>query len=751
MKLSAKTLAKRWLIFLAVWLIVFAFAPLRQLAHVQWQHTLWPLSALAGAGGEKISYTELAAQHPREASVWAQAAGEYWLSQPQPDPEDDASRAATAASQKLFPGEREKDQHAEERRRLDITIEKFPDQPWLIAKRLNNSWGYIFGERTGGELADINLAANKAAGIPSPERREVGSYQMNLKPAELQRILELCVRGQKLEPQNAYYDWTRTYFLALAWRDKEAWRALDTAARKPTFNDHQLEALRAQLGARAILLNRPLLWEEKLMMAYATLFPQLARYREFARIVSWQSIKAQRRGDHALALRLIGSFAKVSAKMRDDSKFVIERLVAIAMESIVVMGATYDARSGVSPPAWRKGTTAQMFRARIGSASDYAIAHGRRDLADWLARDAAKAAAVRTSLPLLGAAGTSFQDAVFILLLRTLGTMLLTTLPLCFLAWLLAGWIFKAALFQKRLHWNMPVLFESEKIAPRDVAHASLACGGLNFIGYAALGVLVAALTFSFIALGLGQLGALQNSISQYFVNAQGAPDVWESLFYSLLNGENLFRGIFGDDAYHSYAQWVLALLPLAVSALWCMKVAVARQKKWQAISAGEAPPARMGVLPSTRALLQEYLGRPAPAQRELTPRTDLNAVALASSAFRNLLFGAFWVSWLLTAFWPGQRQEALAFYAPLFGALLLGGGLWLDLFLRWKKRRGAFNHRRRAARFGLRLMRESWLGWLALGSVLFLLTLLVALPLRSRADAQIARYLTRGEVAMRK
>jgi hypothetical protein len=178
------------------------------------------------------------------------------------------------------------------------------------------------------------------------------------------------------------------------------------------------------------------------------------------------------------------------------------------------------------------------------------------------------------------------------------------------------------------------------------------------------------------------------------------------------------------------------------------MKVAVARQKRWQVISAGEAPPVQAGVLPFARARLQEYLGRSAPAQRELTPRADFDAVALASSAFRNLLLGAFWILWLLTALWPGQRQEPLAFYAPLFGALLLGGGLWLDLFMRWKKRRGAFNHRRRAARFGLRLVREGWLGWLALGSVLFLLTLLLAWPLRSRADAQITRFLTLGEIA---
>jgi hypothetical protein len=107
---SAKTSPKRRLIFLSAWLIIFAVTPLRQLTRVQMQHTIWPLSALAGARSSGLSYTELAPAYPHEASVWAQAAGESWLSAPQPDLEDDTSRATQAASQKLFPGAREKDQ-----------------------------------------------------------------------------------------------------------------------------------------------------------------------------------------------------------------------------------------------------------------------------------------------------------------------------------------------------------------------------------------------------------------------------------------------------------------------------------------------------------------------------------------------------------------------------------------------------------------------------------------------------------------
>lgn len=328
MKFSAKHLPPRWLIFIAAWLVVFAIAPLRYLTLAEMQQTIWPLSALAGAGKERGSFSELLPQYPNDARVWSAAADEENPVEISGD-EDDVSLKTSTSASPFFPGKPNKDFRSEQRRRLDFAIEKFPDQPWLIAKRLKNSWSYMMGDRLAGELSDANLAANKAAGIASPEHQKRNSSLPDLQPQEVRRVLQLCARGQKLEPNNAYCDWTRAYFLAPSWRDKEAWQALDAAAQKPAFDDHQLADVRARMAARELQLHRPLLWEERLMMAYWILFPQYARYREFARIVSWQSIKAQRRGDHALALRLMGSLAKVSAKMRDNSKFLIERLVAL--------------------------------------------------------------------------------------------------------------------------------------------------------------------------------------------------------------------------------------------------------------------------------------------------------------------------------------------------------------------------------------------------------------------------------------
>jgi hypothetical protein len=121
----------------------------------------------------------------------------------------------------------------------------------------------------------------------------------------------------------------------------------------------------------------------------------------------------------------------------------------------------------------------------------------------------------------------------------------------------------------------------------------------------------------------------------------------------------------------------------------------------------------------------------------------NFNVGALLGGLLRAAGFGIFCGSWITAAFCEDTGTLialAIAATAGLF--------LWIDLFIRWSARKGRINHRRRTVRYGLRLLRESWLGWLALGSVLYFLTLLLALPLRNRADAALDRMIEVGEVA---
>ncbi len=63
--------------------------------------------------------------------------------------------------------------------------------------------------------------------------------------------------------------------------------------------------------------------------------------------------------------------------------------------------------------------------------------------------------------------------------------------------------------------------------------------------------------------------------------------------------------------------------------------------------------------------------------------------------------------------------------------------------YRQWRKR----PHRREAVRYGLRLLYHSLATWLVVGSVLYLCTLLISLPLRQRAEVKVDRVLAVGEV----
>jgi hypothetical protein len=101
---------------------------------------------------------------------------------------------------------------------LDPLIQKHPRATWLIAKRLLKMMAKMRSDRVGGELSDINVQANRAAGIPSPER---SNEKPNYTKQELEKALALARYGRSLEPDNGFWDWVQVVLLISDWRDEE--------------------------------------------------------------------------------------------------------------------------------------------------------------------------------------------------------------------------------------------------------------------------------------------------------------------------------------------------------------------------------------------------------------------------------------------------------------------------------------------------------------------------------------------------
>jgi hypothetical protein len=267
---------------------------------------------------------------------------------------------------------------------FDPLIQAHPRETWLIAKRLLKTIDQIRFDRVGGELSDINLAANRAAGIPSPERSK---EKPNFTRQDLEKALSLSRRGRRLEPDNAFWDWAEAFLRLADWQDDRAWHILARGSHKSRFDMHQGEWLQSLFAAHSYQLRRPLLFEEKNELSAENIFGYFARFREMARIISWQGIKAERRGDHQKALQIDSDFARLMEKGAHHSHLYISNLVLHALFDLALKGD--GARPGnteVSNSPFQKLEFEKNALIRARHFSDYAKAHGRLDLANEMTR-----------------------------------------------------------------------------------------------------------------------------------------------------------------------------------------------------------------------------------------------------------------------------------------------------------------------------------------------------------------------------
>jgi hypothetical protein len=306
-------------------------------------------------------------------------------------------------------------------RNFDKLIGRFPNTPWLIATRLRHTMGWMRHGRIGGELSSTSWGPGK------PARERDG--KPNFTPQELQEAIGRCQQGQKLEPDNAYFDWLLAWFLCAGDRDAEALTTIDSTTGKRHFDTHRTDILQSQI--RAFELDRPLLWEEKETKLYAETFSEYARWREFARLLTWLGIKAQRRGDHRLATGTYGGLMHIGGLMRRNCSTYIEGLVGMAVGAVGVRGPA-DAQRTSSAASVPRPYGSQIFQ-------QYESDHGRRDLANALTRERREDAAYRArmSVYLSTTSNISLREANIIALLWHLAVTALFTILVAGAAWLI--------------------------------------------------------------------------------------------------------------------------------------------------------------------------------------------------------------------------------------------------------------------------------------------------------------------------
>ena len=685
------------------------------------------------------NFWEKSAQRlPENIPVLWQAAGEYPVSE-KPEAEEDAEYSAdfnepifaagmgslppsaenpdpNLPQSQVFPGKLEANYLVEELRRLDLLIARFPQNAVLIAARLRLTLGRMANGRIGGEMSDSKFQENQAAGKPSPERSE---GKPNYSPEELNQAIALAQRGGKLEPDNGFFDWIKCCFLIYAWRDESAWQALDAVAQKKRFDDHSLNEQNARMQALSAALNRPLLLEEKIGDFFESLsYSQHGRYREVARIISWQSVKAQRAGDHKKSLRLIAGLARASARQRENSKTYIAGLVASAMEAIAWGGATYDARLS------RRGSNRISRAQRIASFGTYATQNGRPELAAEASRNSAASAKYQNSIsPNIsnGVFGASYWVYIFIELLWIAGVLLLLLLPSAFLLPIVLWALGRTA----RVRGVFRPEDSSAAEIPnwREVWNGALACGGLRAMGTAICGALIVWLSYLSILVGVGQSDLIGKGYADFLSSynfSNGNFNGTEAVYYLLSSAR----------PPESQWRWVIAFSPLLLGVLhvaW-------RATDWQKKQNGELVFCARSFFKS---IFQGHAFRSPSGARDYL---DVTAAFLKiADWFGMLILIACWY-WLAIV---GDGSDSALWLIPAALSFIVGGLLLWEKIAVWRAR----PRRRQSLRYSLRLLQRSLAAWLILGSALYFVLLVISVPLRARAEQGVDRVLRLGEV----
>jgi len=598
----------------------------------------------------------------------------------------------------VFPGRMAKNARDERIRRIGLLCQKYPDDAFLIATAIKLRLATFQSERLAGELSDPRRREKGFVRHASPERRK---EKTNFTPADFERVIALCRLGQKLKPDNGYFNWMESLFLFHSWRDEEALKALETVGRKSRYDDYSGAEKLAEVNALSLAWGRPLLYEEKAGVLSWNELAQYSRHRELARIISWEAIKAQRRGDRAQAVRIVTALARASGRWRDHSSDDISASTAILIEKMGWHGLTYDVPGSWPQPM--RSEELQKKQHKIWRA--YFAEHGLQALAmEWEKNHTINE---KFRLQLLqnfdhGWFGPSYSAILSMGLLWIGGVGLLLLLILPLLTSILLALGKRMGLIRRWLRWEESDV--DEVPLAREVWQGVLACAGLRAWATGLCAFLLISPVLIIFSGGLAAFLQRLHEQSIFRLLLEDGTAVW-----SVDSWARFYLHLIGSMQQDAGRRLIVLCTPILFATLYAA---------WRAVE------------------WQKHKNNEPIDSKSLLPGKALDFVIM--SLLIGSFFGPLFSPYVYTA-----RGINLSLVLATFvcAAVLLG-----EKYFAWRKR----PHRRAAVRYSLRLLQRSLFCWLVVGSVLYLGTLILSLPLQSRAAARVDRVMEIGEMQAR-
>ncbi len=713
--------------FLLPWLIIFLVPQLRSMARVQ---------ALGSEYSTGDAMTLLAiwiyplpptAQELSKQFAPGQTPSEVFLKAPQ----ESGQRAVPTANA---------------RRDLDAALQKQNAPLWMLALRLHLALAEIPSQRSFPAEERFNWGnfprEYYGNGLPLAGRGGWNLYEEDTyavtplsvaptpppspKPLKLSQKkfalpLRLARRGLAAEPDNAFWRLQIAYLLTLAQRDDEATRELLATAKCSRYDSHLRDEMRAALGVAR--LHRALLWDEKLAVAARQNtgigFPRCEQ------ALLWLAERAEKAGD----LSITAALARVAARMQSGALGSDEARRALLLQSAAWAGADRPAQvnsGGRKVSMWPQQLTTfdNSYTGDNITPLDFArpfanVARrkGRADLAGEALTQGRNAARLPdyygrerfgiAPAPLALAAICDFNAQMALIQLQLVGV---AWLMLSFLLWRRMNWAWRVT----AQGWQILGLIWRVRDKPLDdetpveIAHTPRDLRG--------------SVWFSGVLILLGAAGM-----------------TWWSDALSRWNRTFSEAHVNHDWQLPAYFSFVAG--PLLGGFLWCGSAALWRYARLKAplVPREDAETYALHVPPSIipRAVLLMCWSVTAGAALSwllwfITRKFGATAL--------NFSLPPLWAKWLDT---PNLDFSMGDVGLPIF-CTFVALGVWLVKWC-WQ-----LHLRRRvpALFFGLRWLRATLGAWLILGSWLYLVLLLIALPYHRAANEQIEKALPAAELS---
>ncbi len=223
---------------------------------------------------------------------------------------------------------------------LRALTRRFPHDPTLYANILRYERLSIHLKRFEGYKLMEEQMPNYVSQAPASSPQAIADYNR-----------EAAV-GERVDPDNAYFPFMRSFGLFAAHRDAEALAAVERASTKPIWNEYLTENVAAQWRLHTEAFGDPGAIPQAAISG-AVLLPEYQRLREAARITVYQAVLEEQAGHLEDGFALRESLRRCGDLMRVQSTTLIGSLVGAAISAIARTRpggvATLKNTSGQSP------------------------------------------------------------------------------------------------------------------------------------------------------------------------------------------------------------------------------------------------------------------------------------------------------------------------------------------------------------------------------------------------------------------